>query len=97
MMTPISRHKCAVKAKNTCRPFPERNKPKSVAKALILAILATVTPDALAHGDAGHKQVDPVKQEQKAWGIAGDARAARRTIEIRMTDNMRFTPDRIEV
>ena len=95
MMTPISRHKWAVKAENTCRPFPERNKPMSAAKVLILAILATATPVALAHGDAGHS--DPVKHEQMAWGIAGDARAVRRTIEIRMTDNMRFTPDRIEV
>ncbi|MBL0165609.1 MAG: cupredoxin family protein [Propionivibrio sp.] len=67
----------------------------SAAKVLILAILAAATPVALAHGDARHS--DPVKHEQKAWGIAGDARAARRTIEIRMTDNMRFTPDRIEV
>ena len=97
MMTPISRHKGAVKAENTCRPFTERNNPMSVAKALILAILAAATPVALAHGDAGHKQADPVKHEQKAWGIAGDARAAMRTIEIRMTDNMRYTPDRIEV
>ena len=38
----------------------------SIAKALILAILAAATPVALAHGDAGHKQTDPVKHEQKA-------------------------------
>ena len=69
----------------------------STSKTLILAILAAVAPIALAHGDARHPQADPVKHEQKAWGIAGDARADRRTIEIRMTDNMRFTPDRIEV
>jgi hypothetical protein len=69
----------------------------SVAKALILGILAATTPVALAHGDVEHNQAVPVKHEQKAWGIAGDARAARRTIEIRMTDNMRFTPDRIDV
>ena len=52
-----------------------------------------------AHGDAGQKKATsaPVRKEQKAWGIAGDAGKARRTIEIRMDDRMRFTPDLIEV
>ena len=36
-------------------------------------------------------------KEQKPWGIAGDARAARRSIEVGMGDDMRFTPARIEV
>ncbi|MFX6040753.1 cupredoxin domain-containing protein, partial [Acinetobacter baumannii] len=31
------------------------------------------------------------------WGIAGDASAARRTITLDMSDNMRFTPERISV
>lgn len=39
----------------------------------------------------------PVAKEQKAWGIAGDAPAVVRTITIRMTDDMRFTPRHIEV
>jgi uncharacterized cupredoxin-like copper-binding protein len=38
-----------------------------------------------------------VVKEQKDWGIAGEARDARRTITVTMTDNMRFTPGRIEV
>ena len=38
-----------------------------------------------------------VRKEQKDWGIAGDAQAVTRTIEIRMSDKMRFTPDRIDV
>jgi hypothetical protein len=37
----------------------------------------------------------PVKRLQD-WGIAGDARNARRSIEVGITDNMRFTPERIE-
>jgi uncharacterized cupredoxin-like copper-binding protein len=53
---------------------------------------------ALAHGDKPHdKKDDSVKKEQKDWGIAGDAGAARRTVVFRMTDNMRFSPDRLEV
>ena len=31
------------------------------------------------------------------WGIAGDAKAVKRTIEFQMLDTMRFVPDRIEV
>jgi uncharacterized cupredoxin-like copper-binding protein len=52
----------------------------------------------LAHGDAQHKKpAGAVKKEQKDWGIAGDAKAAKRTIEISMSDAMRFTPDTITV
>ncbi len=47
-------------------------------------------------GHHGHGQGAPVK-EQKPWGIAGEAQAVSRTIEIRMTDDMRFFPDRIDV
>ena len=36
-------------------------------------------------------------KEQKDWGIAGDARHAKRSIAVGMDDNMRFTPQRIEV
>ena len=42
------------------------------------------------------KPADVVK-EQKAWGIAGDAKAVTRTITLRMTDDMRFTPSHIAV
>jgi len=53
---------------------------------------------ARAHGDQDHaKKAGPVRKEQKDWGIAGEARTAKRTIEVRMGDDMRFTPDRIDV
>jgi uncharacterized cupredoxin-like copper-binding protein len=53
---------------------------------------------ASAHGNEDHpKKSGPVRKEQKDWGIAGEAKAARRTIEVRMGDDMRFTPDKIEV
>ncbi len=38
-----------------------------------------------------------MRKEQKPWGVAGDAKAAKRTIEVRMLDTMRFSPDRIDV
>ncbi len=54
---------------------------------------------AFAHGDEHKKDAKPMmaKKEQKPWGIAGDAKAVNRTVEIRMTDTMRFTPDLISV
>lgn len=66
--------------------------------SLILASLLATTGVAWAHGDKhGPAKAATTVKEQKPWGIAGDAKAVTRTIEIRMTDNMRFAPDRIEV
>ena len=64
-----------------------------------LVVMATaLCTGAWAHGDEAHKKAaGPARKEQKAWGIAGDAGKATRTIEIRMDDKMRFTPDRIDV
>lgn len=60
-----------------------------------LGVLATT---ARAHTDKPHAtKSGPVRREQKAWGIAGDARRTARTIEVGMADDMRFTPDRIGV
>ena len=53
---------------------------------------------AFSHGNADHAKADAaVVKEQQAWGIAGDAKAVQRTITLRMTDDMRFTPDAITV
>ena len=72
-----------------------KNKLTSTTLALLIA---AASPFALAHGDEGHaKKAGPVKMEQKPWGIAGDAKSAKRTIEVSMTDAMRFSPDKIEV
>ena len=68
-----------------------------IAKKLIASGLVAASAVAWAHGDAEHARPRQVKHEQKPWGIAGDAKAVKRTVEIRMTDDMRFTPDRIDV
>lgn len=66
--------------------------------ALLAATLMGVALGASAHGNEEHaNKAGPVKKEQKAWGIAGEAKAAKRNIEIEMSDNMRFSPDKIEV
>jgi uncharacterized cupredoxin-like copper-binding protein len=64
-----------------------------------LAALASAALPAFGHGDQAHGATPgtAVRKEQKPWGIAGDARDAMRTIDIRMSDAMRFTPDLIEV
>jgi uncharacterized cupredoxin-like copper-binding protein len=68
-----------------------------LALGLTLGMSLAAGP-ALAHGDAQHtKPAGAVKKEQKDWGIAGDAKSARRTIEVSMSDTMRFTPDVITV
>jgi len=68
-------------------------------KTLLLVSMLAAPGLAPAHGNAGHKKVkaEAVRKEQKDWGIAGDAQAVTRTIEIRMSDKMRFTPDLIDV
>lgn len=62
----------------------------------LAAALFGVAGAALAHGDAAHAQPD-LPPEQTAWGIAGTPGKPTRRIEIRMTDNMRFTPSHIVV
>jgi uncharacterized cupredoxin-like copper-binding protein len=61
--------------------------------------LALTTSLAIAHGNDEHskKQTTTVIKEQKDWGIAGDAKAVKRTMTIGMSDKMRFTPATVEV
>ena len=62
------------------------------ACALAISVFA-----ASAHEKSGHAKPATVVKEQKPWGIAGNAKDAKRTIEIAMTDDMKFTPSAIEV
>jgi uncharacterized cupredoxin-like copper-binding protein len=71
---------------------------QSLRHGALAATLLLAPAVASAHGDTSHeKPAGPVVREQKPWGIAGDAKAVSRTIEVTMTDNMRFVPDFIEV
>ena len=68
----------------------------SATLAATLSIMPA--PAARAHGEPPHaKKTAPVVKEQKPFGIAGDAKAVKRTITFSMTDAMRFEPDRITV
>lgn len=66
----------------------------------LLATAAGWPAWAAAHGSAAHHaghSMPTAAPEQKPWGIAGDPTRVRRTIDIRMGDDMRFRPDRITV
>ncbi|PAU51485.1 cupredoxin domain-containing protein [Pseudomonas indica] len=70
---------------------------KMVAPALMLGALGGAD-QVHAHGDqAGSGHAKPVVKEQKDWGIAGERKEADRTIEVSMSDAMRFSPDFIKV
>ena len=67
--------------------------------ALLLALGASLSVGpALAHSKShSMHQAREVVKEQTPWGIAGDLAQVSRTIEISMSDAMRFTPDQLEV
>jgi uncharacterized cupredoxin-like copper-binding protein len=56
-------------------------------RAILAGVLIGASVPVLAHGDG----------VQKPWGIAAHAKVPARTIEVTMTDDMRFTPSRIEL
>jgi uncharacterized cupredoxin-like copper-binding protein len=66
----------------------------------LLTIGLLTLPVVQAHSPAAHQNhhaKSAAPAEQKDWGIAGDPKKAKRTIEIRMTDDMRFAPKEIQV
>jgi uncharacterized cupredoxin-like copper-binding protein len=70
--------------------------------SLLLSAGLLASPMALAHSPSAHqghaaKARAAAPAEQKDWGIAGDPKKVQRTIEIRMTDDMRFAPKEIQI
>jgi uncharacterized cupredoxin-like copper-binding protein len=73
---------------------------QSIQIGLLAAALLTTTiysGQAWAHGESHGSKSGVVTKEQKDWGVAGDAAAVKRTLVVTMTDNMRFTPDKLQV
>ena len=79
------------------RPLARRAIVGRIAATAAAAWVPWLSLPASAHTDKPHAKKGPVRKEQKDWGMAGEARQARRSIEVGMADTMRFTPDRIEV
>jgi len=76
-----------------------KGKTMKAIQLVLMAALVAVGGVSFAHGDGKDDKKAPAaaRKEQKDWGIAGDTRAAKRTINISMLDTMRFSPDKIEV
>ena len=57
-------------------------------KTLLLASMLTAPGLAAAHGPAAHPKAktEAVRKEQKDWGIAGDAKRAKRSIAVGMAE-----------
>ena len=64
---------------------------------LALALIALLASGSvLAHSEQqGVQHSAAVVKEQKPWGIAGDPEQVSRTLEIGMSDQMRFSPDQL--
>ena len=64
-----------------------------VLAALMLAPVGFLLAlPSLAHGPGGHgaAKAKPISSQEHPWGREGDPKKATRTIEIRMSDKMRF-------
>jgi uncharacterized cupredoxin-like copper-binding protein len=70
---------------------------KLIQLLVVAAAMSIAGASAVAHGTNDHDKAAEVRKEQKEWGIAGDAKTVKRTIALSMSDQMRFTPDRIDV
>ena len=73
------------------------NSSKTTTGLLALTAALLLGPQAQAHTAHGGSKANAAQAEQKDWGIAGDPKRVVRTIEIRMGDDMRFAPARLEV
>src|SRR5688572_17234416 len=72
---------------------------RRVPKALLATSLAFASAAALAHGNASHerKAARPMSSEEKPFGREGDAKRVSRSVNVVMSDQMRFTPDALTV
>lgn len=75
----------------------QHSKRKMISAALGAGLL-TLARATSAHSEKTHaKKTAVLKKEQKDWGIAGDAKDVKRSIDCKMLDTMRFSPDRVDV
>lgn len=70
-----------------------------IAMCITGGALSLLSAGAMAHSEKHHdaKATAEAVNEQKAWGIAGEPAKVTRTVNLSMADNMRFTPDKIDV
>jgi uncharacterized cupredoxin-like copper-binding protein len=65
---------------------------------VLLAALAGVSWNVLAHGDAAHaKKSRAISTEERTFGREGDPKKVTRTIDVGMSDKMRFSPAQLAI
>lgn len=66
---------------------------------LIALAVAVFSAQAAAHGDAPHgkKQARPISTEETEFGREGDPKKVSRTVNVDMSDKMRFTPAELTI
>lgn len=71
----------------------------NICSALLAALILAAAPAAWAHGEAKHPATakKTLSTEEKAFGREGDPKKATRTINIDMSDSMRFSPDSLTI
>ncbi len=64
-----------------------------------MGAMAITAGNVFAHTEKPHAKTEKkaISKDVHAWGQEGDSRKVTRTIIITMTDNMRFTPDVIDI
>ena len=66
--------------------------------AVLVALALSVSSSVFAHGDKGaSKEKKVISTEEKSFGREGDPRKVSRTINVDMSDKMRFSPDTLEL
>jgi uncharacterized cupredoxin-like copper-binding protein len=65
----------------------------------VFAALTALAPHAFAHGDAKHekKAARPISTDETAFGREGDPKKFSRTINVDMSDKMRFSPAELRI
>ena len=63
----------------------------------LVAALAIASPDVAAHEELGTAKIDYSKARETPYGKPADPARADRTVEIEMSDAMRYTPALVEV
>ena len=65
---------------------------------IILLVLMIASHSLSAHGSKHQDSAEqPIQYEQKDWGMAAQPQPSHRQIQVVMSDNMRFSPEVIQV
>jgi uncharacterized cupredoxin-like copper-binding protein len=73
-------------------------KPSHTLKLIAACACIYWSTASFSHENTPHKaNSSALVKEQKDWGIAGDAKSVKRTITLTMGDNMRFSPEKLEI